>query len=212
MAKKKVKEVKKITLTRALAEVKLLDKKINSKTSKLRVVDVQEANETIDGLPKGDYAKNVAFELQALNDLIIQKTKLKSKIMQANATTKLNIGDVEYTILEAIQMKTDINYNIAITKTINSQLSEVKSRVDYNNENLEDNIQQTINAKASSNSSSKTFASDIRESMEKIAKVSVGNGVEMLKVLEKRTDAEELFLHNVDFALSEINSTTFIEL
>lgn len=95
----------KMTIHKALAELKVLDKRITASVSVQFCVANKHSNEKISGLALKDWKDIAQSNYQKANDLIRRNEAIKRAITLSNATTKVKIGDDEYTVAEAIWMK-----------------------------------------------------------------------------------------------------------
>lgn len=202
---------KELTLTRALVELKLYDSKIQKAINELRptsfsvngvVVDYRQTSE--------EFTNNYNSQIQKIRDLRNNKSLLKNALMEANASTKVKIGNKEYTILEALNKKADIQIENEIVRVLKQSVVSSNNRISDITDQIESNIEQTINSKsASSGNQSKDYIQSVRDSYKSQLPQPVNiEQVEKL-ILEKEAEITE-FLAEVDFALSEVNATTKI--
>ena len=102
--------MKELTLTRALTELKLLDSKISKAIQELKSVSYSVNNIVPEfRVTSDEFKANYNSQMQSIQDLRNNKVILKNALMKANAETKVTIGGKEYTILEALNRKTDIS-------------------------------------------------------------------------------------------------------
>ena len=130
--------------------------------------------------------------------------------MKANTTTKVTIANKEYTILEALNKKQDIQTEQHLINVLKHSLSNNVSKVNNLQEQVEDKIEKTINSKsASSGNQSKDYVQVVRDAYnDQIPKLVNADVIEKL-IIEKENSVSD-FLAEVDFALSEINAITKI--
>lgn len=100
-----------ISITRALSELKLLDKRIlkGIKDADFLSYEINKKNVLKTFEPKE--------QLQSVEDLIARRSTLKSKIMESNASTKVKIAGKEMLVIEAIEMKETIQYKKQLLNT-----------------------------------------------------------------------------------------------
>lgn len=94
-----------ITITEALAEIKLLDKKIENKITKV-LNHLYRLETQLD--PLGDSKKALEEELQSITDLRRRWTGLRGGIATANLANKITIEGEERTIFEWLTWKREI--------------------------------------------------------------------------------------------------------
>ena len=201
------------TLTRALVELKLFDSKITKAINELKPVsyavkdNVIEHRQTIK-----EFIENYKSQMQSLSSLRENKNILKNALMKANTTTKVNIAGKEYTILEALNKKKDIEIEELIIEKLKNSLNNAIRQQNSVNDIVEDNIQSAITSKSgASGNHSKDYVEHIRTSMEDQKAVLV-NDKAVSDLIQLKSQEIEDFKAEVDFALSEINAITKITL
>ena len=215
--------VKRITLTEALAELKLLDKKINKKlrelfnNDKIYVVDYKLGNEKVLRLSRkteDELKRDAQSELDSIKALINNRKKLKAKIAETNAITKVIIAGKEYTIVEAIERKNSLEQEKALLNKLVAQYDFIKSRVDEINERAEEEVDRLLEAKLS-NESKNTPPEEIKKLKDILLSDKKAEFVDPLniqKYIEELSNEIEEFERNVDVALSIVNAKTEIEI
>lgn len=210
-----------ISLTRALATRKLLDSKIASAISTSIFADVALGDQKTPvqkNFPTSEaFIDRCTSDVQSVNDLISRRTDINNAILTANATTNVIIGKATMTIAAAIDMKKVIEFKRAALGNWSGQLRAAIQKMHQMDANLTDTVEQrvqTILGKGENKNSDafKEQLSTIRTNLEKTAKpflIGFKDGELMLKNMS--TEIEE-FITNIDFALSEINARTEIEI
>lgn len=203
--------IKEFTLTRALVELKLYDSKIQKAIQELKPVSYSINKIVVDYRQTADeFVKNYNAQMQSIQDLRNNKVILKNALMKANAETKLKIGEKEYTILEALNRKTDIQTEQYLINTLKQHLNAAVSKSNQIKDAVESNIEKTINSKSSSSGNqSKDYIQTVRESYKDQLPELVNADVVEKLVKEKEEEIAE-FISEVDFALSEVNAITKI--
>ena len=203
---------KTFTLTRALVELKLYDSKIDKAIKDLKAVSYSVNNIVTDyrTTPK-EFINEYNSQMQSITDLRNNKIILKNALMKANAETKVKIGEKEYTILEALNRKNDISTENLLINTLKNSLKNALSKSNQIKDVIESNIEKTINAKSSSSGNqSKDYIQTVRDSYKDQMPELVNYDVVEKLVSEKEAELNE-FISEVDFALSEINAITKID-
>lgn len=203
--------MKELTLTRALAELKLLDSKISKAIQELKSVSYSVNNIVPEfRVTSDEFKANYNSQMQSIQDLRNNKVILKNTLMKANAETKVIIGGKEYTILEALNRKTDISTENLLVQTMKKQLSASIANVNSINNSIEDNIENTIRSKsASSGNQSKDYIQTVRDSY-KPQRPELVNADVVEKLIKEKEEEISEFISEVDYALSEINAITKI--
>ena len=202
----------KISITRALTELKLLDSRITKAISEIKFAVCVTKN-TNYNINKNDFTSQAVSKLQSLNDLIARREKLKSSIMKSNAVTCVKIGTKEMTVIEAIEMKKTIKHKEALLDVIKRQRLQVTK--DF--ENHKAKVKQSIDANITQICSrdvkpDPSTIQDLTDMMWKNDPVEIYDPIGLDKTIEALTTEIEDFNSNVDFALSESNSLTLIEI
>lgn len=200
-----------MSVTRALAELKLLDARINKANNEMKFAVCVTKN-TNYNINRSDFCAKTTAAFQSLNDLISRREKLKSAIMKSNATTLVKIGSKEMTVVEAIEMKKTISYKVFTLDMLKRQRLQVTKEFEAHKTKVKASIDANIASICSRDV--KPDASTIQELSDAIWKsepVEIFDPLGMDKLIETLTAEIEDFQSNVDFALSESNSLTMIE-
>ena len=206
------KNTKEFTLTRALVELKLYDSKIEKAIKELKPVSYAINKIVVDyRQTKEEFLDNYKAQMQSVSDLRKNKTTLKNALMKANAETIVKIGEKEYTILEALNRKNDIRTEQLLISQLKNHLNNAIARTENIKNDIEANIERTINSRSSSSSNqSKDYVQTIRDSYKDQMPELVNADVVEKLITEKEAEITE-FIAEVDFALSEINAITKIK-
>lgn len=195
----------KMSLTRALAELKMLDKRIDGKTNESKFVDFLIGGETSTRVPVETLTSEIKGDLTSIEDLIERRRKIKSALTLANASTEVEIGNVKMKIAEAIDYKTFILSKKHLLNTMKSQYANVSAKIEQQNRRVEDKVADIL----SKDGDSKRKEEDANYHRSRYeAKIH-----DPLKIKEKIDALEKEiseFETTVDFKLSEVNSSTFI--
>ena len=205
----------KMTVHKALAELKTLDDRINSEiTGSVFVRANRHNNMKIFGKTIPDFMADTESSYQSVKALINRRNAMKRAVVLSNAITKVNIGGVEYTVAEAIEMNNHGMENLVeLRNCLREQYSSVKRMVESENGDklvkaCENYIQATFGTKEKVNN----------PDIETAQKVYMANntydivtGFDIEKVIKELTDKIDAFKAEVDSALSVSNALTVIE-
>jgi hypothetical protein len=197
----------KISITRALTKLKTLDSKIKKEISNNCYVTV-----SVGGKISEHSQCNAKASFQAVQDLINFRDNLKSEVAKSNAVTNVTVAGKEMTVVEAIESKNSIGYKVELLKELKRQLADKRYQIEDVNSDAERRLDRLIE---SSVGSDKTKAKDEVEAITKTflqrneAKLVDDLGIE--KVIKELEDDIQEFVDDVDIALSESNSRTYIE-
>lgn len=208
------KQLKSITITQALSELKMLDLRINGLIAELTPTAMSTGK---DGIVNGfktneEFDKHTKAKWDSLNDLIKNRDSIKAGIVHSNATTKVKIGSDELTVASAIERKHSIEYR----KTLLSRLKGTSRSINQQFEKAE----QTLASKASDIlNNSNVGEGDVAENYKKaqldliteVYKPKLHDPLDVKTAIEKLDNEITEFETNVDYALSVSNATTYID-
>lgn len=200
----------KISITQALAEIKLLGKRIDSALEGTEWIAVATKSHPVDSERLKSKAQAVE---QSYTALVNRRQALKAAIVRSNAETFVRIGTTSMTVAEAIERKTSIAYqqrllesmrsaHYTATQTYRSEQEQVQTRLDRLlatelGKDVRTNP-ETISALTS------TFKDNNRVDL-----VDPLHLADRIKALEEEVDT---FTTNVDWVLAESNGRTMIEI
>lgn len=201
-----------MSIHRALAELKLLDKRIQ------RAVEKPFIGVTSGGRPPKGYASVEEFstELEAnlvsAEDLIERRNKIKAAIIASNAVTSVVIAGVPMTVAEAIDRRdTGLDYDKKLLGVLKHQARQVEVKLAADQERLEEKAEMYITNMFDKKDEHKQ--EEIDAAREKYIANSQLNLIDPstlrleIETLEKKIEDFEL---EVDFSLSESNTVTMI--
>lgn len=199
-----------ITITRALAEIKLLEKRINDSISKSKLITTKTRNQNLDV----EAFKNTSLSsYQSCRDLITRHHLLKRKIIESNSKTMVVIGKNTYSVSEAIERKNSIIFERNLLILMKNQNSEVQTRVQEHEVETQGRLDRFLEI---------NFGKDVKvksEDYQSISKTFLENNkMEVVDALDIKTKIQNLeeeiddFLKEVDLALSESNAKTIIQI
>lgn len=206
---------RKLTLTRALQEIKLLDSKIEKQIKYLEPVALMKCKELIGNNVMGikseqEFINKFKSDLESIKDLRSNRDIIKQALMHANASTSIEINGVKYTIVEAINKKANIEVDRLLRNTLSSKYIKLFKEKESANENLQYKIDNMLSAKSGSNKQeSKDVLEATTKAMKTLEEVSIINA-EVVKMIETLDEDIDTFLSEVDLCLSEINAKTEI--
>ncbi len=205
----------KMTVHKALAELKTLDDRINSEITGSVFVKANRHNNTkIFGKSVEDFRADTTSSLQSVMALIERRNAMKRAVVLSNAVTKVEIGGTEYTVTEAIEMNNHGMENwIDFRDFLRDQYSSVKRMVESENgEKLanacENYIQTMFGSKDKINNPDIEAARKMYIDSHSYDVVTGFNIEEIITVITKKIDD---FKAEIDSALSVSNALTIIE-
>lgn len=205
----------KMTVSKGLKELKLSSDKITKTISQMNPYAVLISGKLKGvAVPASDIDKFKADQLalkQSVESLIGRRTAIKNAIVLSNANTKVTIAGKEYTVAEAIEMKSGVSFLTELKRHLSNVSSRMRADLNKANEEQDYKVQQLINTLTGSdkNASTKNFEDQINiiKDQFKIELVESYDAEAVIKVLEKQIEDFEL---EVDDVLATSNATTEI--
>lgn len=204
----------KITITRGLVELKLLDKRINDRITSVNFVGVIQGKKDITTklLRKDELEKEAKSGLQSIKDLIERRKKIKSLIVASNAETKVTISSKKYTVAEAIERKNSIEYEKELLRELRFQLEKAESEITRQNKKMEETLENLLGQQLMSEKKKTEDAEQFIKSYKELNEYRIFDPISIRKSIKEIDEEIDMFLAEVDFTLSESNATTFIEI
>lgn len=203
--------VTKISITRALAEIKVLDKRIEAGVNH-ELIGFKIGDKFQNRTPEETFRTDAKAAVQQFGDLVSRREILKSKVVQSNAVTKVTIAGVEYTVAEAIERK-------ARVPVLRKVFSDMLNRALINANHIvkvraqaEDKLQALLTTHYGKDA--KTSGDDYDNVARPFWKSNEPTTVDPIGLeAYSRAELEKLqaFETEVDFSLSEVNAKTTIE-
>lgn len=205
----------KMTVHKALAELKIIDNRIyNATHERPFVVANKHTNAKISGIPVSEYCEQMKAAYQKTTDLVKRRNAMKRAVVLSNAKTMVTIGDKEYTVAEAIDMK---NHGMEMLSDLLT-----KMRNDYTSaQRTADKENATLDSRADAHVKNMYEGCDIKNPSEEMKKTRAdfiaGQTVELVDPLKIADEINKLaaeidaFIVEVDSTLSVSNATTEIE-
>jgi len=193
-----------ISVTRALAELKTLNKRIAKLTNETTFASTHVA-----GRPWHDHSDSTRANYQALQDLMNRYSAIKYAVIRSNATTTVVISGTEYTVAEAIAKKESIRQQKELLARLKRFRTNVKNEVEQHNYRTQQKLDDLL--KTSFGQNRKADETDVKAMTDAYLKNNRIETVDPLGLDQRVTELEEEiseFEKEVDFVLSESNAIT----
>lgn len=208
-------EKQKMTIHRALSELKLIDAKIEKQITEIVPVGIHQKGKLINGFAtEKDFKESAQSKYDSVTDLIKRKTLIKSAIVMANGITKVKVGEKEMTIADAINFKAVVKFKYQLITKLKQSHLQAASATQKNNQIVDENVQKLLEHTFGKDST-KVDAKDmeaVRNPYMEANSWHLYDPLEVLKKVEAMEKETSEFEMEVDAALSEINAVTFIEI
>lgn len=206
----------KMTIHKALSELKLIDDRIKKAiASSIFCIANKHSNEKIKGMPVAEFKTQMQAGYDKSSDLIRRRDAIKRAVVLSNSVTKVKVGDAEYTVAEAIEMK---NHGMAFKSMLmdslrNHYFAAQAECLRNNGDELEKRAEQYVIGIYGSKEG-KTDTEDFKKAKQDFIKSNTYELVDPIGVKAK-IDALEgeisEFTAEVDAALSTSNALTVVE-
>ena len=200
--------IQQISITQALAELKLIRKRLDSGLEDAKFIALKKKN-SIQDLDR--FSVQARSSLQSYTDLLDRYTKMKSAIVKSNATTMVNICGKPYTVAEAVERKRSVMYEKNLIREMKSQSSDIKELLKDHQEAQQSRIDRLLSAELSKDS--KTNVETIKSLTETFMAENKADIIDPLHLDDRIMSMEkemEDFETTVDWVLSESNGRTMI--
>ena len=137
----------KMTIHKALAELKIVDDRIISAINGgTYCVANKHSNEKIKGVPVKEYEGVMQGYYDKATDLIKRRNAIKRAVVLSNATTKVSINGIEYTVAEAIEMKNHgVEFDEKMLAALKKQYDKAQAEIlKQNGDDLEKRAEQYV--------------------------------------------------------------------
>lgn len=208
--------MEKISVTRALVQLKRIDARLEKKTRELSclvTVNKKKEKNVLNGTyTKEVFNKNAKAHWQSINDLIALRNEIKTAIVTSNATTIVTIAGKEYTVAEAIERKNFINnFENTLVNKINRVYSEAVFAVESKNEDVEADAQNLF-GKSSEDKKSELNRLELMKSYIDMNSYEILDPVNLKELKDSMHKEVNDFLAEVNEVLTESNAITMVEI
>ena len=207
------KAMSKMSITRALVELKTLDNRIIKAIDSIMPV----ALVTGKGSPRGfktteEFTAKAKESYQSAVDLMNRRSVIKGAIVKANAETVVTVGGKEMTIAQVIEKKNSIKYDRALLNTILRQYTTILNQSTQIENDVEMKLQRLLEVNFGKDSKAKPDEFDaIAKPFKEANMPTIIDPLGANTLIEKLQKEISDFESEVDFTLSEINAKTEIE-
>lgn len=205
----------KITIHRALAEIKLINKKLTDLMGSINPIAITQKDRPISGYMKEDeFISKSKSDFDSYLSLSKRRGDIKLAIIKSNAVTYVEVGKRKMTVADAIIEKVYIQDKVSFISRLQKLNTRVLADMEDKNARVEENLQRLIEVTYGSDKSKikkddyEAIATPFNDKNQFIL-------VDPLKLKDKidamQSEVDE-FLSNVDSVLSESNATTLIDI
>ena len=204
----------KISIHKALSELKLLDSRIRKSVDNFIPVGIKTKDSKVNNYKEEkDFNADTQSDYQSIKDLIERRKNIKSAIVASNAETEVEVGGLKMKVAEVIDFRNVIEYRKILLKALIFQLSNTKATLDDTNTKIHDNAlvlaQKALgkdNVKIGDND-----AVDIIKPYIERNEIHLVDPIGVEQEIKKLEEEIDKFEAEVDAVLSESNALTMID-
>lgn len=209
----------KMSCTRALAELKRFDDRINREISENIFVGVTMGRGNLQKMMMGSgsveqQSRNIQGSFDTVQSLIEQRQKIKAALVVSNSVATITLGGKTMTVAEAIEMKKSVAYKQQFVRVLTSQLNMSNQQVAAQNAKLETAIDTMVTQVMGASDKGKvdtTSYEAIAVPQRNAKEAALLDPKGIAEQIKKLTDEIGLVELELDFLLSESNAVTMIE-
>ena len=210
-----------MTVHKAVAELKIIGDRINKAiTSGSYVVANKHSNQKIHGMTIDEFKTQMQADFKKVSDLIARRNAIKRAVVASNAVTKVKVGDTEYTVAEAIEMKNHgMEFKDYFMRAISTQYVRAKNELDLNSgDPLEKRAEQYVLSVIQAQPKDSKMAVDsdamknLRAQYIKDNQYDIIDPIGVKNVIDGLDTEVSEFLTEVDAALSVSNAITVLDI
>ena len=204
----------KLTIHRALSELKIIDSRISKAISEgVFVTANKHSNAKINGMTIGELQSFMKSSLESITSIITRKNAIKRAVDLSNATTKVTINGVEMTVVEAINLKNHgLESKLALVNSMKKQYTLAINKATSDNNTLNERAESYVIGMYGGKDT-KTDPSTITKAKQEFIEmntIDIVDGVDILKTIKALEEEIFNFTAEVDATLSESNAITQI--
>lgn len=207
----------KMTIHKALAELKIIDDRIISAISGgTYCVANKYSNDKIKGTSVEEYRGVMQGYYDKATALMMRRNTIKRAVVLSNAITKVSVNGEEYTRAEAIEMKNHgVEFDEMLLEALKKQYNNSQAEIlKQNGDDLEKRAEQYVIGIYGSKEG-KTNTDDFEKTKKDFMKANAYELVDPINILDKINNLEDKiasFKAEIDAALSVSNALTEIEI
>ena len=196
------------SVTQALAEIKLIRHRLESKLDHVQFIKLKTKKSLIDSVK---FCQNATSDYQSYVDLMDRYNRLKAAIVISNANTRVKVGVHEYSVAEAVERKRNIHHERNLLFRMKDQYKVVMAEFEKHKENEQARVDRLLATELGKDS--KTSVDVIKGLTETFLQENKAEILDPLILEDRIKDLEqsiEEFVTNIDWVLSENNGKTLI--
>ena len=207
------------TITRALVRLKILDAKIKAWNEPVIAVVKGSAKTVVTQKLRGQSAveleKQFKASLQSVQDLILERDRIKAAIIKSNATTEITIAGEVMTVAQAIEKKSSIQHQKELVEKLRLAVATERNMMNVAQNEFEHKSSEALSImfqKDTTNRADENEIQLIKKSVASTHEPAFLDPNNIQDVIKNMQDRIQSFESEVDVSLSESNAKTEIHL
>lgn len=197
-----------ISVTQALAEIKLLRRRIDNCLADATFTTMKTKKSLMDA---DRFAVQSRAAYQSYTDLLARYNKLKSAIVVSNAVTRVTVAGKEYTVAEAVERKRSIEYDKRLLEVLKAQHLTVQQEYKDHTAAEQMRVERLISSELSKDSrTSVDVVKALTDTFLAENKAEILDPLRLDELIPTMTREIEDFETTVDWILSEANGRTMV--
>jgi len=197
-----------ISISQALAELKLLRKRIQTATSNSVFTTLKKKRDLLD-VPR--FTADAQASYQSYRDLLNRYNSIKAAIVLSNATTLVSIAGTEYTVADAVERKKTIEMEKNMLHQMQMQYDKVKNDYDSHTSSENARVERLIQTELGKDSKTNVeVITQLSETFLAQNRAEIIDPLNLGKEIVALNKTIEDFETKVDWILSESNGRTTI--
>lgn len=209
----------KMSLTRALREIKTLNDRIEKKINHIEVCSIAKPNTSFikdRSILVEDFRSEAKSEIESIESLLNNLSKMKAAILKANNETEVsfeaNGKRIKMTIAEALDYKSRIALKKKLLERLKRNLVLAEQDMSSSNKEIDREImnlkERLMDSKEPINKSKENQISNLESEKYKVIEPK---DISLRKYIESLENEIYSFTSDIDYLLSEVNAKTEIE-
>lgn len=200
----------KISLNRAIGKLSILEDRIQKATKKVFITTKKQSDNGLNGHTVDEIKKQITSDIQSVQDLIAEKTKLKTAISIANATNTVYFNGKDMTIAEILVVKDFVIENKKnLLQELKLQYKNAYNFVDTQNSKLEKEVEKYLEAFSDKKVAELEKLKELYCDGKKYETIEAKELKIIIESLEKEIEAFEM---EVNYALTDFNAKIEVEI
>ena len=197
-----------ISISQALAELKLLRKRIQTATSNSVFTVLKKKRDLLD-VPR--FTADAQASYQSYKDLLNRYNSIKAAIVLSNASTRVSIAGTEYTVADAVERKKTIEMEKNMLHQMQMQFDKVKNDYDSHTSSENARVERLIQTELGKDSKTNVeVITQLSETFLAQNRAEIVDPLNLAKEIAVLNKTIEDFETKVDWVLSESNGRTTI--